>query len=42
MTMCMTSEIGFSSVPGWDVGVYWTENENAFEPWQTTWKPQDV
>ena len=27
------------AVPGWDVGVYWTDNENAFEPWQTTSQP---
>lgn len=26
----------------WDVGVYWTDNENAFEPWQTTTRHQSL
>eukprot|EP00438_Fugacium_kawagutii_P020025 Skav233862 [mRNA] locus=scaffold1483:15660:23224:+ [translate_table: standard] len=26
----------------WDVGVYWTENENAFEPWQSTTRHQSL
>ena len=30
----------FRLTQGWDVGFYWTPDENAFEGWQTTRRPQ--